>query len=160
MYSQLSNVCNSTVQSWLQSSRLKLKWKLNTHINQIWTGHETRNERTLQHSITKSSLNSSSSINRATSDTINTLSTISNLFSLKLTFRCHLTPSSELRMSRLFSMKCRFRGNELTHEEETCQNWLTGSTTRCHGNDTSRRRVDSFSVLRKVSDDTETSTLN
>ena len=29
-------------------------------------------------------------------------------------------------------MKCRFRGTEQTHEEETCQNWLTGSTTRCH----------------------------
>ena len=37
---------------------------------------------------------------------------------------CHLTPSSELRMSRLFSVKCHFRGNELAHGEETCQ---TGS---------------------------------
>jgi len=50
-----------------------------------------------------------------------------------LTFRHYLTPSSELRMSRLFSVKCHFRGNELAHGEETCQNWLTGSTIRCHG---------------------------
>jgi len=35
-------------------------------------------------------------------------------------------------MSRTFSVKCHFRGNELAHGEETCQNWLTGSTTRCH----------------------------
>ena len=36
-------------------------------------------------------------------------------------------------MSRLFSMKCHFCGNEPAHGEETWQNWLTGSTTRCHG---------------------------
>jgi len=54
-------------------------------------------------------------------------------FTLKLTFRHYLTPSSELRMSRLFSVNCHFRGNELADGEETCQNWLTGSTTRCHG---------------------------
>ena len=29
-------------------------------------------------------------------------------------------------------MKCHFRGNELTHGEETCRNWLIGSTTQCH----------------------------
>jgi len=63
-------------------------------------------------------------------DIINRLNTIFNLINLKLTFRHHLTPSSELRMSRLFSVKCHFCGNELAHGEETCQNWLTGSTTR------------------------------
>jgi len=38
--------------------------------------------------------------------------------------------------------------------------FLLREPARFHGNDTSRKRVDSFSVLRKVSDDTETSTLN
>jgi len=31
-------------------------------------------------------------------------------------------------------MKCHFRGNELAHGEETCQNWLSGSTTRLRRN--------------------------
>jgi len=33
---------------------------------------------------------------------------------------------SELRVSRLFSVKCHFRGNELDLGEETCHNWSTG----------------------------------
>jgi len=36
-------------------------------------------------------------------------------------------------MSRLFSVKCHFRWNDLAHWEESCQNWSTESTTRCHG---------------------------
>jgi len=40
-----------------------------------------------------------------------------------LTFRRHLTSSSELKLSRLFSVKCHFGGNELVHGEEACRNW-------------------------------------
>ena len=68
-----------------------------------------------------------------TIDIINRLNTISNLFNLKLMFRRHLTPSSE---------------KFLLHEP-----------ARFHGNDTSWRSVDSFSVRRKASGDAETSTL-
>ena len=38
--------------------------------------------------------------------------------------------------------------------------FLLREPARFHGNDTSRRRVDSFSVLRKVSDDTENINFN
>jgi len=38
--------------------------------------------------------------------------------------------------------------------------FLLREPARFHGNDTSRRRVNSFSVMRKVSDDAETSTSN
>ena len=60
-------------------------------------------------------------------------------------------------------MKCHFRGNELAHGEETCQNWLTGSTIRgvtVHTFVIALADFDSFLVLRKASDDAETSTLN
>jgi len=50
-----------------------------------------------------------------------------------LTFRRHLTSSSELKLSRLFSVKCHFGGNELVYGEEACRNWSVESTTRCHG---------------------------
>ena len=33
-----------------------------------------------------------------------------------------MMPSSELRVSRLFSVKCHFRGNELAHGEEHSHN--------------------------------------
>ena len=63
---------------------------------------------------------------------------------------------------------------EIRKSKDKCMNRDTGSyflstsfdkfllcePARFYGNDTSRRRVDSFSVLRKVSDDTEMSTLN
>jgi len=38
--------------------------------------------------------------------------------------------------------------------------FLLREAARFHGNDTSRRRVDSFSVVRKASDEAEMSTLN
>ena len=72
---------------------------------------------------------------RAMSVLYNKLNTFSNLNQLKLTFRRHLTPSSELKMSRLFSAMCHFGGNELVYGE------------------------DSLSVLKKASDDVETSAL-
>jgi len=59
----------------------------------------------------------------------------------------HLTPSSELKVSRLFSAKCHFGGNELVYGEEACRNW-------------SAERVDSLSVLKKALDDVETSATN
>ena len=37
-------------------------------------------------------------------------------------FRRHLTPSLELKVSRLFSTKCHFGGNELVYGEEACHN--------------------------------------
>jgi len=63
---------------------------------------------------------------------------------------------------------------EIRKNKDKCMNRDTGSyflstsfdkflfrePARFHGNDTSQRRVDSFSVLRKASDDAETSTLN
>ena len=63
---------------------------------------------------------------------------------------------------------------EIRKSKDKCMNRDTGSyflstsfdkfllreSARFHGNDTSRRRVDSFSVLRKASDDAEKSTLN
>jgi len=63
---------------------------------------------------------------------------------------------------------------EIRKSKDKCVNRDTGSyflstsfdkfllrePARFHGNDTSWRRVDSFSVLRKASDDAETSTLN
>ena len=63
---------------------------------------------------------------------------------------------------------------EIRKRKDKCMNRDTGSyflstsfdkfilrePARFHGNDTSRKRVDSLSVLRKASDDAETSALN
>ena len=123
-------------------------------------------------------------------DIIDKLSTISNLFNLKLMFRCHLTPSTDhaTRENHVMNWdqvkvlghesdrKTRWikEAIEIRKSKDKCMNRDTGSyflstsfdkfllreSARFHGNNTSRRRVDSFSVLRQVSDDTETSTLN
>jgi len=44
-----------------------------------------------------------------------------------LTFQRHLTFSSELKLSRLFSVKCHFGGNELVYGE-ACRNWSAEMT--------------------------------
>jgi len=48
---------------------------------------------------------------------------------LNLTFLTNLTPSSELKVSRLFSAKCHFGGNELAYREEACRNWSAVTTS-------------------------------
>jgi len=70
-------------------------------------------------------------------------------------FRHHLTPSSELKVSRLFSVECHFGGNELIHREEACRNCSVESTTLCHGSYVNQLIF--TSVLKKASDDVETS---
>ena len=37
--------------------------------------------------------------------------------------------ASELKVSRLFSARCHFGGNELVYKEEACRNWSAESTT-------------------------------
>jgi len=73
-------------------------------------------------------------------------------------------PSSELKVSRLFSMKCHFGGNELVYGEEACRNWSEESMTLCHGSYISPcscgEESTHFSVLKKASDDVETSASN
>jgi len=56
--------------------------------------------------------------------------------------------------------KCMNRDTGSYFQSTSYDKLLLREPARFHGNDTSRRRVDSFLVLKKASDDVETSVLN